>query len=80
MCVGVSRRFDVFLRLFVESLLTASRAEIISLAFVLGFAGGRFGVDFHATYGIFYHVRYLLLMSNLMIVDDTNVFSIGRKS
>jgi hypothetical protein len=61
--------FDIFFWFFVEGLLAACRAEVVGLALVIGFASGSLRVDVHATNGIFYHVRYLLLMSSLLIVE-----------
>ena len=45
---------ELLFRFFVEGLLAAERAEVISLAFILRFAGGGGGIDIHAAYGVVY--------------------------
>src|SRR3972149_355070 len=43
---------EIFLRLFIKSLLTTKRAEVISLTFVLGCASGGCGINVHPTDGV----------------------------
>jgi hypothetical protein len=44
---------DILLRLFVEGLLAAERAEVIRLAFVFGLASCGCRVNVHSAHGIF---------------------------
>jgi hypothetical protein len=52
--------FDVLLWLFIESLFATSRAEIIRLPLVFGFASSGLGINVHTANGVFYHQSHLL--------------------
>jgi len=53
---------EVFFRFLVESLLATERAEVVSLAVVLGRAGGSRGINVHAADGIMYGRCHRLLL------------------
>lgn len=51
---------EIFLRLFIESLLATERTEVKSLPVVLGCASGSCGVNIHSADGIMYSSCHLL--------------------
>ena len=64
---------EIFLRLFIESLLATERTEVKSLPVVLGCASGGLGVNVHVTDGIVYcccHSFYLLWLDLIITLKE----------
>jgi hypothetical protein len=59
MVLVVLLRLEVFFWICIEFPFASSRAEIIRLPLVFGFASGGLGINVHATYRIFYHNEVL---------------------
>jgi len=77
--VTVAFDLNVLAWFLVESLLAASRAEVIGLALILGLASGNFWVNIHTTNGVFYHVFSPLLVTSFSYITSLRPRGTGRQ-